>query len=152
MELVCPAGNYPSLKVAVDSGADAVYIAGQKFGLRSAAQNFTDTEITQGCAFAHEHGAKVYVVLNGFLFDEELENLPPFLKTLETAGVDAVIISDLGVVARVRALSEMPIHLSTQASALNSHAAHFWKSQGVTRIVLGREVTLGLDPLTGPLL
>ena len=141
-EILAPAGNLFKLKTAVRYGADAVYIAGQKFGLRSAADNFTNAEIEDGCRFAARFGAKVYVVLNGFLFDDELAQLPPFLNVLEKAGVDAVIVSDLGVLEVVRASSRLDIHLSTQASALNSCAAKFWKGRGVKRMVLGREVSI----------
>ncbi len=141
-EILAPAGNLFKLKTAVRYGADAVYIAGRRFGLRSAAENFTVQEIFEGCAFAHQHGVKVYIVLNGFLFDEELEELPAFLRDVEGAGLDAAIVSDLGVVEMVRTHSKIPIHLSTQASALNTQAALFWKSRGVTRLVLGREATI----------
>jgi len=141
-EILAPAGNLFKLKTAVRYGADAVYIAGRQFGLRSAAENFTVDEIREGCRFAHEHGVKVYIVLNGFLFDDELGQLPAFLEEVKDAGLDAAIVSDLGVVETVRACSQIPIHLSTQASALNIGAARFWKSRGVTRIVLGREVTI----------
>lgn len=141
-EILAPAGNLFKLKTAIRYGADAVYLGGQKFGLRSAADNFSLREIEEGCRFAHEHGAKVYVVLNGFLFDKELNDLPPFLKAIEKAGVNAVIVSDLGVIETVKEHSNLEIHLSTQASALSSYAGDFWKSMGVTRMVLGREVSL----------
>lgn len=141
-ELLSPAGSLEKLKVAVSYGADAVYLGGQNFGLRSAADNFTETELKEGVEFAHEHGAQVYVVLNSFLYDKELDDLPDFLKILEEAKVDAVIVSDLGVVETVAKKSALEIHLSTQASCLNSAAAQFWKNKGVTRIVLGREVTI----------
>lgn len=141
-EILAPAGNLFKLKTAVRYGADAVYLAGQRFGLRSAADNFTVGEIAEGCRYAHEHGAKVYVVLNGFLFGDEVEDMPPFLKELEAAGVDALIISDLGVVMQAREHCSIPVHLSTQASTLNVAAARLWKSFGVERIVLGREVSI----------
>lgn len=141
-EILAPAGNLFKLETAIRYGADAVYLAGQKFGLRSAADNFSIADIEQGCRFAHQHGAKVYVVLNGFLFDEDLVDLPPFVKAIETAGVDAVIVSDLGVIETVRRHSNLVVHLSTQASAISTPAAKLWKSLGVTRIVLGRESTI----------
>lgn len=141
-EVLAPAGNLFKLKTAVRYGADAVYCAGRRFGLRSAADNFTASELHQGCRFAHERGAKVYVVLNAFLFDEELAGLPPFLAELEETGVDAVIVSDLGVVETVRRHSRLAIHLSTQSSTLNVAAARFWRARGVSRIVLGREVAI----------
>lgn len=141
-ELLAPAGNLQKLKIAVRYGADAVYLGGQQFGLRSAADNFTDSEIEEGVFFAHRYGSKVYVVLNSFLHDKEIEALPPFVRFLEKIGVDAVIVSDFGVIQQVRKYSQLEIHLSTQSSCMNVEAAKFWKAQGVTRIVLGREVSL----------
>lgn len=141
-ELLAPAGGLDKLKVAVCYGADAVYLAGQHFGLRSAADNFTDTELLEGVAYAHQRGAKVYVVLNSYLHDSELENLPEFLSLLEAASVDAVIVSDLGVVRAVKKYSSLIIHLSTQASCLNVQAARLWKLMGVQRVVLGRELSV----------
>ena len=141
-ELLAPAGSLEKLKVAVLYGADAVYLGGQKFGLRSAADNLTYQELEEGVEFAHERGAKVFVVLNSFLHDKDLDELPEFIHFLNEIKVDAVIISDLGVVRTFRKLSSIPIHLSTQASCLNKEAARFWKKMGVSRIVLGREVNL----------
>lgn len=141
-EVLAPAGSLEKLKVAVLYGANAVYAGGQKFGLRTAADNFTLDELREGVAFAHERGAKVYVVLNSFLHDKDLSELPEFVKFLEEIHSDAVIVSDLGVVRTVRALSNIPIHVSTQASTLNTEAARFWKSVGASRIVLGREVSI----------
>ncbi|TNF31351.1 MAG: U32 family peptidase [Deltaproteobacteria bacterium] len=140
--MLAPAGNLEKLKVAVLYGADAVYIGGQKYGLREASENFTYDEIREGVEFAHQHQSKVFVVLNGFLHDSDLETLPEFLSFLENVGVDAVIVSDLGVIATVRKFSNLEIHLSTQASCLNVEAAKFWKDQGVKRVVLGREVSI----------
>ena len=141
-EILAPAGNLFKLQTAVRYGADAVYIAGQEFGLRSAADNFTVREIYKGCAYAHERGAKVYLVLNGFLFDEELQRLPGFLEQIADAGIDAAIVSDLGVLRTVREHSGITLHLSTQTSTINRFAARFWRGEGVRRIVLGREVTI----------
>lgn len=141
-ELLAPAGSLEKLKVAVLYGANAVYLGGQKFGLRTAADNFTLPELEEGVSFAHQHGALVYVVLNSFLHDEDLEELPEFLHVLERLKVDAVIVSDLGVIETIKEHSELEIHLSTQASCLNVEAAKLWKQTGVTRIVLGREVSI----------
>jgi len=141
-ELLSPAGSLEKLKVAVLYGANAVYLGGQKFGLRQASDNFTTDELIEGVAFAHERGCLVYVVLNSFLHDKDLEELPPFLSLLEELKVDAVIVSDLGVISTIQKYSKLVIHLSTQASCLNVEAALFWKEMGVTRIVLGREVTI----------
>jgi putative protease len=141
-EVLAPAGSLDKLKVAVLYGAHAVYVGGQKFGLRTAAENFTLDELREGVQFAHERGAKVYVVLNSFLHDKDLQELPDFVAFLDEVKVDAVIVSDLGVVKTVRELSSIHIHISTQASTLNAEAAKLWKKMGATRIVLGREVSV----------
>lgn len=141
-ELLSPAGSLEKLKVAVLYGADAVYLGGQKFGLRQASDNFTAHELKEGVEFAHSHGSLVYVVLNSFLHDKDLEELPEFLTLLSELSVDAVIVSDLGVITEIQKHSNLVVHLSTQASCLNVESAKLWKKMGVTRIVLGREVTI----------
>lgn len=141
-ELLSPAGSLDKLKIAVLYGADAVYCGGQKFGLRTASDNFTYDELREGVAFAHKHGSKVYVVLNGFLHDSDLDSLPEFLKLLDEVAVDAVIVSDLGTIETVKKNCSVPVHLSTQASCTNIESAKLWKKMGVERVVLGREVTL----------
>ena len=141
-ELLSPAGSLEKLKVAVLYGAGAVYLGGQKFGLRQASDNFTAQELREGVEFAHERGSLVYVVLNSFLHDSDLEELPEFLHLLSDLKVDAVIVSDLGVITQIQKYSNLVIHLSTQASCLNVESAKLWKQMGVTRIVLGREVTI----------
>lgn len=141
-EILSPAGSLEKLKVAVLYGADAVYLAGLNFGLRSAADNFTNEELIEGVRFAHERNAKVYVVLNSFLHDKDLLDFAPFIDFLNQIEVDAVIISDIGVLSTFRSLSNIDIHLSTQASCLNIEAAKLWKKMGVKRIVLGREVSI----------
>jgi len=141
-EVLAPAGSLDKLKVAVLYGANAVYVGGQKFGLRTAAENFTLDELREGVAFAHERNAQVYVVLNSFLHDKDFQELPEFIKFLEEIKVDAVIVSDLGVVKTVVNLSKIPVHISTQASTLNVEGAKFWKSMGASRVVLGREISI----------
>lgn len=141
-EILSPAGSLEKLKVAILYGANAVYLGGQKFGLRTAAENFTQDELREGMEFAHERNAKVYVVLNSFLHDKDLSELPEFIKFLEEIKTDAVIVSDLGVVRTVREFSNIPVHVSTQASTLNAESAKLWKKAGATRIVLGREVSV----------
>ena len=141
-ELLAPAGSLEKLKVAITYGATAVYLGGEKFGLRSAAQNFSLEEMAEGVRFAHLHQAKVYVVVNGFLFDHEIEQLPVFARACEAIGVDAFIVSDLGSVQTLAAVCKVPLHLSTQASCLNSEAAQFWKAFGIKRVILGRETSL----------
>lgn len=141
-ELLAPAGNLDKLKTAVLYGADAVYCAGQDYGLRAAADNFTREELAIGVGFAHQRGAKVYVVLNGFLHDEDLLELPSFIQYLKSILVDAVIVSDPGVALLVREHGPIPLHVSTQASVLNLAGVLAWKELGATRVVLGREVTV----------
>ena len=141
-ELLAPAGSLDKLKVAISYGANAVYLGGLKFGLRSAAENFTEEELTEGVEYAHERGAKVYVVLNGFLHDSDLSELPEFVQFIGSIKVDAVIVSDLGVIKTVMENSNIPVHLSTQASCLNTESAKMWKKMGVERIVVGREVSV----------
>lgn len=141
-EVLAPAGSLDKLKVAVLYGANAVYVGGQKFGLRTAAENFTLEELREGVGFAHARKAQVYVVLNSFLHDKDLSELPDFVRFLEEIKVDAVIVSDLGVVKTVSTLSKIPIHISTQASTLNVEAAKLWKAMGATRVVVGRELSV----------
>jgi putative protease len=141
-ELLAPAGSLEKLKVAFSYGADAVYLGGLKYGLRSAADNFTKEELIEAMGLAKRQSKRVYVVLNSFFFDEDFQGLREFVQFLESLGVDALIVSDLGVISEVRSFSQLPIHLSTQASCLNASAAQFWKSQGVHRLILGREVSL----------
>lgn len=141
-EVLAPAGSLEKLKVAVLYGANAVYLGGQKFGLRQASDNFTYDELMEGVEFAHGRNAKVYVVLNSFLHDKDLEELPDFVKFIEAIGVDAVIVSDLGVLSAVKKISNLDIHLSTQASCLNVEAAKLWKDLGAKRVILGREVSV----------
>jgi putative protease len=142
-ELLAPAKNLERLKVAIAYGADAVYLGGQQYGLRARADNFTETDLAQGVTFAHDHGAKVYVTLNAFLHDEDLAELPDYCQFLDELGVDAVIVSDLGVMRTVKRSSRLAVHLSTQASCLNVYAAQFWKAMGAERIVVGRELSVG---------
>lgn len=141
-ELLAPAKNLERLKVAIAYGADAVYLGGQKYGLRARADNFTDYNLAQGVTFAHQHGAKVYVTLNAFLHDADFQGLEEYCKFLESIEVDAVIVSDLGVIRFIRKCSNLNIHLSTQASCLNSYGASLWKDMGVKRLIVGRELSI----------
>ncbi len=141
-ELLAPAGSLEKLKVAILYGANAVYLGGQKFGLRSAAENFTLEELEEGVQFAHERNAQVYVVLNSFFHDKDFDTLGEFIAKLEEFKVDAVIVSDPGVIKYITENSNVEVHLSTQASCLNVQSAKLWKKLGVTRVVLGREVSV----------
>lgn len=142
IELLAPAGNLEKLKMAIWFGANAVYLAGQQFGLRSGAGNFTLEEMREGVAFAHENGAKAYLAMNIFARNMDIKLVPDYVKQCIETGIDAVIISDAGMFAAVRKVSDIPIHLSTQASTTNAAAARFWYEQGVSRIILARELSL----------
>lgn len=139
-ELLAPAKNLERLKVVVTYGADAVYVGGERYGLRARADNFTLADLDQGISFAHRHGAKVYVTLNAFLHDSDLAGLGDYCQELQALGVDAVIVSDLGVIREIQRATSLPIHLSTQASCLNRGAAQLWQRAGVQRLIVGREL------------
>lgn len=142
-ELLAPAGTLEKLKVAVHYGADAVYIAGKKYGLRAFAGNFTLEEMAEGIAFAHQRGVKVYVTINIFAHNADFVNLKEYLLELLELQVDAIIVSDPGVIRMARmAAPELPIHISTQANSTNWSTVQFWKEYGVERVVLARELTL----------
>ncbi len=142
-ELLAPAGNMEKLKVALHYGADAVYLSGKRFGLRAAAGNFSLEEMAEGVAYARRKGARVYVTVNIFFHNGDLAGLEDYMKRLADIGVDAVIISDPGVVALAReVIPGMEIHLSTQANSTNWRSAKFWKELGVARINLARELSL----------
>lgn len=144
VELLAPAGDLEKLKMAITYGADAVYLGGERFGLRAAAKNFDIEQIKEGVEFAHERGKKVYVTVNIIPHNEDFEGLDEYMKELEGAGVDALIASDPGVIAVAkRAVPEMELHLSTQANNTNYMSAKFWESQGIQRIVVARELSFG---------
>ena len=140
-ELLAPAGDLERLKIALMYGADAVYIGGSMFGLRANATNFTIEEIKDATAFAHNLGKKIYVTVNIILHNQEAKQLLSYLKDLESANVDAIIVSDPGVLDLALKDTNLEVHLSTQQSTLNSEAAAFWKERGITRIVMARETT-----------
>ncbi len=142
VELLAPAGDLERLKIAFTYGADAVYIGGEIFGMRSAAKNFTKEDMTEGVNFAHERGKQVFITINIIPRNEEFEQLKNYLLDLDEIGVDAVIVSDPGVFAFVKeTLPNMEIHISTQASTTNASAANFWYSQGAKRVVMARELS-----------
>ena len=140
-ELLAPAGDLERLKWAFRYGADAVYLGGDLFSLRANANNFSLEDINEGVKFAHNLNKKVYVTVNIVLHNEEIKKLKDYLIELDKIGVDAIIISDPAIIPIVKENTNLEIHLSTQACTLNYEAVSFWKQQGVTRIVLGREVT-----------
>lgn len=142
-ELLAPAGNLEKLKFAVLYGADAVYIGGEKFGLRSKAGNFTYDDIREGVAFAHAHGAKVFVAANIIAHEDDFAGMEEYFRHLQEIGIDAVIIADPAIIEVCQqAAPGLEIHLSTQASTTNWQAVQFWADEGVERVVLAREVSL----------
>lgn len=139
-ELLAPAGSLEKLKWAIDYGADAVYLGGNKYSLRANAINFSIDEIKQGVIYAHKHNAKVYVAVNIAFHNEDLEGIENYLKELDLSMVDALIISDPFLIDVIKnTIPDMEIHLSTQQSVLNVDAAKYFEKQGVKRIVLARE-------------
>ena len=143
VELLAPAGSFESLVAAVENGADAVYLAGQHFGARKFAANFTDDELRRGIDFAHVRGVKVFVTVNTLVFNEEFRDLVPFLALLREAGADAVIVQDLGVMKVLRDLfPDLPLHISTQATIHNSLGVKWLEDLGAERAILAREMTL----------
>ncbi|CAM3261367.1 peptidase U32 family protein [Sporolactobacillus spathodeae] len=142
-EVLAPAGNLEKLKMAIRYGADAVYIGGQAYGLRSRAGNFSYEEMEEGVAFAHERGAKVYVAANMVTHEGDEQGADQFFKKLQEIGIDAVIVSDPGMIMICfEAAPGLPVHLSTQSSATNYKTLEFWKKLGLERVVLAREVGL----------
>ncbi len=140
-ELLAPAGDLERLKIACLYGADAVYLGGSLFGLRANAVNFTIEEIKEGVEFAHKLNKKVYVTVNIVLHNKEVKFLIDYLKQLDKIKVDAIIISDLTVLELAKKHTNLEVHISTQQSTLNYEAVEHFKDLGVTRIVLGREVS-----------
>lgn len=142
-ELLAPAGNLEKLKFAVHYGADAVYIGGQKYGLRSNADNFTFEEMREGVEFAKKYGAKVFVATNIYAHNEDLEGIEEYLRNLYDVGIAAIIAADPTIIEIARrTVPGLEVHLSTQQSTLNWQAVKFWKEEGLPRVVLGRETSL----------
>lgn len=142
-ELLAPAGNYESFLGAVAAGADAVYLAGTKYGARAYADNFTEEEICEAISYAHIFGRKVYLTVNTLLKDEELEELPAYLTPYYLAGLDGVIVQDLGALLTIKEhFPGLKLHASTQMSLTGSAGAKMLKDLGVVRIVPARELSL----------
>ncbi len=142
-ELLSPAGNFEKLRAAILYGADAVYLAGQRFGMRSAADNFTDEELLEAVSYVHARGKKLYLTLNTMPHGAEYPALRDFLSRVKDFGIDAMIVADLGVLSAVREIMpDMEIHISTQASIVSPEAARAYASLGAKRLVLARELTL----------
>lgn len=143
IELLAPAGDLSRLKTAVRYGADAVYIGGKQFSLRSRASNFSLADISEGVAFAKQYGAKVHVTVNMLPHEDDLEGLSEYLQDLETCGVHAVICASPAIMICAKQVApKLEMHVSTQHSVTNSAAVNYWKRKGADRVVLARELTL----------
>ena len=142
-ELLAPAGGWEQLEYAIRFGADAVYLATDRFGMRQRADNFSLEEMPQVVAYAHEHGVAVHVTCNIMMHERDIDDLPTYVRALEVAGCDAVLVGDLGALRVVREQApELDVHVSTQASVSNVQAALMWRDLGAKRIVCAREMSL----------
>ena len=143
IELLSPAGDMERLKMAVLYGADAVYLAGTDFGMRSFAGNFSPEELPKAVDFAHSHGVKVHVTVNTMPRNDEICRLPAHLEMLQSAGVDALIVADMGAFSLAgKYAPKCDRHISTQQSIANYECATAWYDLGATRVVLARELCL----------
>ena len=143
MELLAPAGDKQKLIMAIEYGADAVYLASTRFGLRTFAGNFDLDGLKEAVDYAHAHNVKVYVTVNIIPHESDLKDLPEYIVYLEKIGVDAVICADLGVISMVRRIApNLSVHVSTQANITNSESAMVYVNMGVKRLILAREMTM----------
>ena len=141
-ELLAPGGSLEKLKTAIDYGADAVYIGGEAFSLRVAAENFSKEDMLEGLSYAHERGKKVYLTANILPHNDDIEEFESFVKEIRPMGFDAVLIADLGLFDMMQSLApEIPIHVSTQANNINYRSAIMWHKMGAKRVVLAREMS-----------
>ncbi len=142
IELLSPAGDIERLKVTLLYGADAVYIGGEKYGLRANATNFTLDQIREGCNFAHNLGKKVYLTVNMVFHDEDMDGIEEYIASVVDAGIDAFIVSDPFIISYIKKnFSQVEVHLSTQDSTTNYKSVEYFQKQGVDRVVLAREVS-----------
>ena len=142
-EVLAPVGDFERLEAAVEFGADAVYLGGKSLGMRSAPANFDAEELARATAFAHSRGVKVYLTCNTIPLNREMDQVEPFLLDARDAGVDAVIVADLGVLMLARrVVPQMHIHISTQAGVVNYATATELYRLGASRVVLARELSL----------
>ena len=142
VELLAPAGDLERLKISLLYGADAVYIGGQDYSLRANANNFSIKEIKEACTFAHNLNKKVYLTLNIVFHNEDIKDVNNFIKDVVDAGIDAFIVSDPFIIKYIKDNFKVEVHLSTQGSTTNKESVSFWKSEGVDRVVLAREVSI----------
>lgn len=143
MELLAPVGDMNKLKLAIHYGADAVYLASKRFGLRTFAGNFDLEELKIAVKYVHDAGKKIYITINMIPHDSDFDGLEDYVKYLDALSVDAVIVADLGVMQVVKRVApNLAIHISTQANVTNSETANFYASLGASRIILARELSL----------
>ena len=142
LELLAPCGDFERLISAIHFGANAVYFAGKKFGLRAFANNFDEEEIIKAVNYAHERNVRVYVTVNILAHNEDFNGLVDYLKFLDKAKVDGVIVSDLGIASLVKEHTSLELHVSTQANVTNIHSAKMWVKMGAKRLVLARELSI----------
>lgn len=142
-EILAPAGDMERLQAAVNFGADAAYLAGQEFGMRTSPNNFTQEELVKAVRFAHENDVKVYLTCNTLPRNDEIDRLPEFIQNVANAGVDAFIVADVGVLQLVKKYApNVDVHISTQAGVVNYLTARTFYELGAKRVVLAREMTL----------
>lgn len=143
VEILAPAGSMECLRAAVAAGADAIYLGGTKFGARAYAQNLSEEDLVQAIEYVHIHGRKIYMTVNTLLKDRELNELYAYLLPYYKAGLDGVIVQDIGAVKFIgEYFPEMPVHASTQMTITNTLGADFLKRYGITRVVPARELSL----------
>ena len=142
IELLAPAGDFERLVTAIHFGANAVYFAGKKFGLRAFASNFDEEEIIKAIEYAHSKNVKVYITVNILAHNEDFNGLVDYLKFLEKAGADGVIVSDIGITSLVKKHTNLELHVSTNANITNVYSAKMWVELGAKRLVLARELSL----------
>ncbi len=142
-ELLAPGGSLEKLKIAILYGADAVYVGGESFSLRVAAENFSLEEMKEGLSFAHARGKKVYLTANILPHNKDIKEFEEYIKEIDPLGFDAVLVADPGMLEIVKQNApELPIHISTQANNVNYKSAEFWYNQGAKRVVLAREMSM----------
>ena len=140
IELLAPAGTLEKLKIAINYGADAVYLGGKKFSLRANAQNLSNEEIKEACEYAQKLGKKIYVTVNIIFHNDDYEGLIEYLKDLASYKVDAIIVSDPSIIEIIKENKiDLKVYISTQMSTANKEAVLYWKKLGVERVVLARE-------------
>lgn len=143
VELLAPAGDMEKLKTAIEYGADAVFLGGEEFGLRTAAKNFTNEDLKDAVEYAHERGKKIFVTMNIIPHNSDFDNIDDYIIYLDTINVDGIIVADPGIFMKIKNLApRIELHISTQANITNLETALFWYSLGAKRIVLARELSI----------